>query len=220
MTIAIIADIVGSRALPDRAAAQRELEAAIARVEHDAPSAVYPLTPTVGDELQGEYTSLDDALFATLLIRLALPDGIECRFGIGVGAATTVPTAGGDLQDGPAWWAARTAIETVDRLERRRAPRARTWVVAGPGEDEAVRTDLANAYLLVRDQLVGTMSERARRLAYGRCTGVTQKELARREGITQSAVSQLLSTSGASAIVAGVAALGEKAVRSTRERTA
>lgn len=207
MGIAIIADIVGSRALPDRAAAQRELEAAIDRVEQDVPRAVHTLTPTVGDELQGEYLRLDDALAATLLIRLTLPDGIECRFGIGVGAATTVPSAGGELQDGPAWWAARAAIETVDRLERRRAPRARTWVVAAPEEDEGVRIDLANAYLLARDQLVGAMSERARRLTYGRCTGVTQKELARREGITQSAVSQLLTTSGAPAVVAGFASL-------------
>ncbi len=203
MGIAIIADIVGSRRLPDRADAQRTLDAVIEEVDRAVPLARQRLTPTVGDELQGEYDSLDDALAALLLLRLALPDAIECRFGIGIGAMTTVPSAGGVLQDGPGWWAARAAIEELAALERRRAPRARTWIVAAPGEDEGVRTDLANAYLLARDQLVGAMSERARRLAYGRCIGQTQKDLARSEGVTQSAVSQLLTTAGAPALIEG-----------------
>lgn len=207
MTIAIIADIVGSRQLSDRAAAQATLDDTLARVEHDLPLAAHPLTATVGDELQGEYHTLEHALAALLLVRLALPDGLECRFGIGIGPTTTVPSAGGALQDGPGWWAARAAVEELEALERRRAPRARSWIVAAPGQDEAMRTDLANAYLLARDQLVGAMTERVRRLTYGRCTGVTQKELARREGVTQSAVSQVLSTAGAPALVAGFHAL-------------
>ena len=207
MTTAIIADIVGSRGLADRASAQTTFDDVVAAVDRELPLASKTLTPTVGDELQGEYRTLDDALAATLLLRLALPDGLELRFGIGIGATTSVPSAGGELQDGPGWWAARAAIEMLATLERRRAPRARTWIVAGPGEDEAVRTDLANAYVLARDQLVGTMGERARRLAYGRCIGVTQKDLAQREGVTQSAVSQLLSTAGVPALVEGFRAL-------------
>ena len=62
---------------------------------------------------------------------------------------------------------------------------------------------MANSYLLARDQLVGAMSERTRRLTYGRCHGVTQRALAAAEGITQSAVSQALATSGASAVIEG-----------------
>ena len=207
MTTAIIADIVGSRRLSDRRAAQAMIDDAIARVERDLPLALRPLTATVGDELQGEYRSLDDALASTLLLRLALPEGVECRFGVGIGPTTTVPSAGGDLQDGPGWWAARAAVEALDGLERRRAPRARTWVVAAPEQDEGMRTDLANAYLLARDQLVGVMSERARRLTYGRCLGLTQQQLAEREGVTQSAVSQVLTTSGAAAVVEGFRSL-------------
>lgn len=203
MTIALLADIVGSRRLADRAAAQTTLEGVVDRVHRDLPPTARPLTPTVGDELQGEYATLEEAMAATLLLRLALPDGLEFRFGIGVGSTTTVPSSGGELQDGPGWWAARAAIEIVQGLERRRAPRARTWIVAAPEEDDAVRIHLANAYLLARDQLVGSMSERARRLAYGRCIGSTQKELADSEGITQSAVSQLLTTSGASGLIEG-----------------
>lgn len=71
---------------------------------------------------------------------------------------------------------------------------------------------LANAYLLARDELVGAMNERTRRLVYGRCLGVTQRELAVSEGITQPAVSQALTSAGAGAVVEGFVAL-QTAVR-------
>ena len=50
--------------------------------------------PTVGDELQGVYARLNDALVSLLLLRLALPDGMECRFGLGVGPVGIVRLGG------------------------------------------------------------------------------------------------------------------------------
>lgn len=198
-------DIVGSRRLPDRDAAQRALDDAIVRVERDLPVAERPLRPTVGDELQGVFTDLDAALATTLLVQLALPDIVQCRFGLGIGATRLVASASGDIPDGPAWWAARAAIDHVHALEQRTVPSARTWVVAHDEEADAAHEAArrADAYLLARDQLIGAMSERTRRLTYGRCFGVTQRELAAQEGITQSAVSQLLTASGAAAVVEG-----------------
>jgi|GEM_PF-3402452 len=38
------------------------------------------------------------------------------------------------------------------------------------------------------------MSARTRRLTYGRCLGITQRELAAAEGVTQPAVSQALAS--------------------------
>lgn len=211
MVIALTVDIVGSRRIRDRAAAQRDLDDAMARVERDLPVAVVPLHPIVGDEMQGVYPDLSAALRATLLLQLALPDAVECRFGLGMGSVGTVPSASGDISDGPGWWAARAAIDTVERLARRAAPSARTRVAAGDDapSDVVAAARLANAYLFSRDQLVGTMSERTRRLTYGRCLGVTQRELAASEGVTQSAVSQALATSGAAAVIQGFELLGE-----------
>lgn len=205
MPVAVTADIVGSRRLADRAGAQRTLDDTIARVERDLPLADRPLRPTVGDEQQAVYPSLDAALASLLLLQLALAGGVECRFGLGIGPVSTVASAAGDIPDGPGWWAARKAIDTVHALEQRTAPQARCWVVAASdtSEQERAAARLANPYLLARDQLVGAMSERARRLAYGRCLGVTQRELARQEGVTQSAVSQALANSGAHAVVEG-----------------
>lgn len=202
MVAAIIVDIVGSRRIADREGAQRAIDDALARVDADGPGAVVPLHPIVGDEMQGVFAHLDAALCATLLVQLALPDGVECRYGIGLGALDDVPSRAGDISDGPAWWAAREAIDAVENLAKRTAPDARVRVAASDHRDaSAVR--LANAYLLARDGLVAEMTERTRRLTYGRCLGTTQRELAAAEQITQSAVSQALSASGAAAVVAG-----------------
>jgi hypothetical protein len=211
MTVAVIADIVGSRLLADRQEAQRLIEDAVRRAHDAAPVAVRPLTPTVGDELQGIYPSLDEALAGILLIRLASPpDGVDCRFGIGVGevgviASTTV----GAIAEGPGWWAAREAIDTVHALQRRTVPGARTWVAAPADapDDTRAAVRIANAGVLARDHLITAMGDRARRIAYGRCLGRTQRELADAEGITQSAVSQLLASTGGSALVEGYRAL-------------
>lgn len=204
MVSVVTLDIVGSRQLDDRVSAQSALDAAVARVENDFSLATRAFVPTVGDEQQAVYPTLDAALAGLLLLQLALPDVVQCRFGIGVGDIGVVPSRSGDIPEGPGWWAAREAIETVHSLEQRQVPGARTWVAAADSSLE-VQSQIrrTNAYLLARDQLVGAMSERARRLTYGRCRGLTQGELAATESITQSAVSQALAVSGASAIVEG-----------------
>lgn len=213
MVIAVLADIVGSRRLDDRSAAQRVLDETISAVEKDLPLAAQPLTPTVGDEQQGIYDDLDDAMTSLLMIQLRLPDGIAFRFGIGVGAVSSVESVHGELADGPGWYAARAAIETVHAREARAIPRARTWIVGAPGQDEVMDSTIAasNAYLLVRDELVGSMTERERRLTYGRLIGRSQQDLAAQEGISQPSVSKSLKSAGAAALIEGVAALrGER----------
>jgi SatD family (SatD) len=209
MTVAMLVDIVGSRRLPDRAGAQRAIEGAIVRVERDSPAALEPLRAVAGDEFQGVYPDLASALRAILLLRLALPDGVDLRFGLGVGAVGVIASAGGEIPEGPGWWVARDAVEAVEAKQRRAAPSARTWIVRAPEEDAGMQPtiDLANAYALARDEIIGAMSERARRLTYGRCLGRTQADLARDEGITQPAVSQVLGGAGAAALVEGYHAL-------------
>lgn len=211
MPVALIVDIIGSRLMADREAAQRALDAAVAEVGSDLPVAVAALLPTVGDELQGVYPSLNTAMATTLLIQLTLPDIVECRFGLGIGEAGEIPSATGDIAEGSAWWAARPAIDHVHEMQQRAVPSMRTWVMADAGEDRSVQDAVrsANAYLLARDQVVGQMSERARRLTRGRCFGVTQRELAEQEGISQAAVSQILAAAGAASVVGGYRLLAD-----------
>src|SRR5690606_11696350 len=204
MVIAVIADIVGSRRLEDRAAAQRAFDETIARAEERHPLAVQPLRPTFGDEQQGVYARLEDAMVSLLVLQLSLPEGLEFRFGIGVGEVRPLATAHGELSDGTGWYAARESIETVHERERD-MPGIRSWMVGAREQDEVMPETIAasNAYLLLRDQTIAQMSARARRLTLGRLEDRSQRMLAEQEGITQPSVSKALRNSGANALLAG-----------------
>lgn len=202
---AVIIDLVGSRQHADRRWVHRSMRAAMQRV-NAMVRFDHPLEATVGDESQGRFMSLAEALQATLLLRLVLPDGMDCRAGIGIGPVEDLELgAHGPIQDGPAWWAARDAIVEVKAREITRNPTLRTWyeVADRPGfaADAYPVPELVNAVLLVRDEVVTQMSPRSRRLMLGMMLGKAQAEMAADEGVTQSAVSQSLRRSGAMAVL-------------------
>jgi hypothetical protein len=204
--IAVIVDVSKSRTHPDRSKLQASIERAFAEV-NALVQAEQPIEPTVGDEFQGVYRELSTALRATLLARLQLPEGVDCRFGLGRGEVATVGSGVvGSVQDGSAWWTARKAIDEARKHEYSKLSFVRTWYRSADPAD-ADGEMLVNAYLLGRDQLVSAMNPRARRLLRGQLLGHTQAQLAVEEGITQSAVSQNLARSGANAVVAGDALL-------------
>lgn len=209
----LIGDLVGSRGAGDRVALQAILVQALERVNAVVP-AVQPLEPTVGDEFQGGYASVAAAARAALLVRLHVLPEADSRYGLGLGAVRVFrPDRQPLSQDGPGWWAAREAIEQVQGREGRRASArgTRTWFVDRSADDwpddepdrtsgPAVGAAAVNAFLLCRDETVGLMGERARRLLLGWLSGQTQQQLADQEGISQSAVSQALGRSGAYAV--------------------
>lgn len=203
--VALIGDVVGSRAHADRAGMQRELVAVLNSVNEAVP-AIRPLAPTIGDEFQAMYPDVRIAILASLRLRLTLPEGLDCRFGIGVGTYVDVGGSNyGVMQDGPAWWSARDAIVATKQRETRRNKTLRTWFVApdeGGWDDPTAPADVVNALLLCRDEIVSRMNARQRRLLLGLLDGHTQAELASAEGITPSAVSQGLMSSGAFAVLA------------------
>lgn len=205
--IAVIADVSRSRSHPDRRKLQADLERAFASI---APSidALEELHPTVGDEFQAVFPTLAAAVRGTLIARLALPEGTDCRFGLGYGELRTIGDgAAGPLQDGSAWWSAREAITEAREREYARQPFLRTWFrSAADASLDAIAPaseDVVNAYFVTRDHLVTAMSGRERRLLLGQLQGGTQSELAEQEGISQPAVSQNLRRSGAAAVLAG-----------------
>jgi hypothetical protein len=148
-------------------------------------------------------------VLAALLIRLELLPEIDTRYGIGWGEievfdASRRPAA----QDGPGWWAARDALTEVERrAERTQSRSIRTWFVDGSADDSvgsgahpSTLAGFAIAFLSVRDEIIAGMDDRKLRLLRGVLAGATQAELAQAEGVTQSAVSQLLTRSGAHAV--------------------
>lgn len=204
---AVIADIVGSRKLPDRASAQAAILEALAQASEGLPLVQRPWA-TVGDEFQALAATLDDALTLTLRTQLLLPDGVELRFGIGAGQARTLAVDDGaaepgvpSIQDGSAWWAAREALETLGSPAARQRGARTCYQVAENAPDSVPAQSGVNTMLSLRDHVLGRMKARERRLTAGLAMGQTQVELARAEGIGQSAVSQSLHRCGAIALL-------------------
>ena len=205
---AVIADIVGSRDLPDRAQAQRTFTDVLARAGEGLALLQSPYA-TVGDEFQAIADSLGTALTLTLRTQLLLPGALSLRFGVGAGETREVGAAdGAAVQDGSAWWLAREAIDCAHAAQDAGLDFVRTRVRldAGAPEDRAgsaacgtarEHEQMANAMLTLRDQTVQRMRERPRRLLGHLLMGATQVEAAVAEGVTQSAVSALVRGTGA-----------------------
>ena len=165
----LIGDLIGSRASDDRRALHARFERALDEVNARF-SPPTPMRMQVGDEYQGIFSTLGDALSASLLVRLALlPEG-DIRHGIGRGDVEVLGTSP-RVEDGPGWWAARAAMERVEQAEAKAATRTlHTAYVAdasAPDADDA----LVNASLLLRDELVSGLSERSLSVLRGLLAG-------------------------------------------------
>ncbi len=210
--VVLIADVVASKRHADRAALQARLAAAIERANADE-RVVQPLYPVLGDELQGAVTRLGDGLRLALELRLGLLPEVDLRTGLGVGRYEVFdPSSSPASQDGPAWWAARRAVDEAKEQAARPATRhvrARVCALDADGRAPSDGDTVAaiNGFLGLQDYLLAAMSDRHRRLLAAALAGEHQRDVAQREGITQSAVSQGLQTSGAQALVHALVAV-------------
>lgn len=200
--LAVIVDVIGSRTYPDRSAVQNDVEALLAAVTTAFPPEE-PFAPTVGDELQAVYASRNRALAATLYASLLHDDGPELRFGLGQGEVYPVRSAGAQrIEDGPGWWRAREALQSVEHLQARHTGLRTRYL--GPDEQDSA---LVNAYLLTRDHLLAALNVRTRSYARGMVEGKSQQQIAQEQGVSQPAVSKSLKSSGAAALILGLSEL-------------
>jgi hypothetical protein len=215
--LAVLGDVVRSRDHADREDLQRELRDAL-DLANSRTAAVQPLALTIGDEFQGLYGNLADALEATLSIRLSLHLRADVRFGIGWGPLTTYDEKRAPFeQDGPAWWAAREAIERVRTMvHQREMPRGvRSVLVTDGAADAGAKASarqvegLVNAFLLCRDELVSSMSARDAETMRYLLAGESPSAIAERQGVSLSAVSQRAIRAGLYALRAAQRELGE-----------
>lgn len=212
---AVIGDVVGSREHASRRAVQEALLGALAAADRGVTS-MQRLEPTIGDEFQSVHAELADALLVTVLVRLALPEELDVRFGIGIGTLEVVGSSPyGLTQDGPAWWAARQAVVEVEERQRS-MPHLRTRLVRPPDvegdvADGATEPGLVNAYLETRDFIVTGFDGRLRRIAAGLLAGCTIGQIAESEGISASAVSQRVRRGGVRALTESIAHLPRQA---------
>lgn len=212
---AVIADIVGSRTLTNRADAQKIFEAALERASEGLTLLQAPY-PTVGDEFQAVAYTLEDALLLTLRAQLLLPPQLQLRFGIGAGRIEEfasgvhrqAPARGrgaesAALQDGSAWWAARAAINRAHDVQDASNPFIRTWFMAHASIESEYSSHCqtcVNAMLSLRDHSILKLSARHRRITAALLLGKTQVEIARAEKLSQQAISDFARGTGAGLI--------------------
>ena len=196
----LIADLVGSRAVPDRAALHRVLVDAVTEA-NAATDPVTPLRITVGDEFQGAYADLAGAVRAAWWLRWRIEGSAELRFGLGWGPVRVLEEEP-RVEDGPGWWVARDAIGAAEEQAARPGTRhlrtayRRADGVAGPDPGPV------NAALLCRDHLVGSLSDRSRRILGRLVAGDPQAAIARDEGVSASAISQRVRGDGLTVVLA------------------
>ena len=208
---AVIADIVGSRTLTNRAEAQGIFEAALANASEGLALLQAPY-PTVGDEFQAVAYTLEDALLLTLRAQLLLPSQLQLRFGIGAGRIEEFSSGvhrqaparshgrdSAQLQDGSAWWAARAAINRAHDVQDSSNPFIRTWFMAHASVESAFPNHCQtciNALLSLRDHAILKLSARHRRITAALLLGKTQVEIARAEKLSQQAISDFARGTG------------------------
>lgn len=198
---ALIGDVLGSRASLDRDELHARLAAALAAVNERLRPRT-PLRIIVGDDYQGAFASVGDALAATLLLRLELLPDADVRHGVAWGEVRVLGESP-RVEDGSAWWAARDSIEEIETKETKASLRGvRTGYALAegtPGPDPGA----INAALMQRDHMVSGLSPRSVSVLRGLLWGSTQQEIADREGISASAVSQRVRADGLGVLVVG-----------------
>lgn len=194
--IAVIGDVVRSRRIRNRTAAQADLQALVAYLnEALRPDLLAPFYISRGDEIQ--------ALFAR---GAAIPDLVwqsssrfehPIRFGIGLGTLNTGFGPDPRLTDGPAWWAARAALQSGIRSRRDGG------VFRGFGE----RPDLVlTGFASVLSQLRNRITRRQKDILSLLRAGSDMAGAAETLGITRQAVSDAARAAGWKAYQEGEAA--------------
>ena len=181
-------DVVGSRDVPDRQALQDALRRLLADLNDTFAGIIrVPFSISVGDEFQG-VAAPDGRLVRLIDTMQRTLHPVRVRVGVGIGAVSTDFASRSQEMDGPAFLFAREALD----LAKAQTPQA--WLCFRTA-DEAF--DLAANGIAL---LLGLVKERWKPLHWSRAAlrdqGLNAEEIARREGVTQAAVSFALSSSG------------------------
>lgn len=193
--LALLADLVGSRRVADRAAVQRRmLETVEALNARYADDLVAPLAVSRGDEVQGLFARRDAVVPVIVELADALHP-VEWCCGVGWGGLSTPLGAEVVRLDGPAFHGARAALE--------RAQGGGRWL-AVEGIGSAAGQALESLFALMQ-ALRHRWTDR--QLEFIRAArGALQKDVAARFDVSPSTVSESLKAAGFGAVQEGEAA--------------
>lgn len=191
--VTLLGDVVDSRHHRDRQQLHDTLQRVLQTVNDRSPTD-QPLRLTVGDEFQGSYPTLGDALGALVTtLAVASPD-TDLRFGVGRGDVVLLDATSG-IQDGPGWWAAREAIDHVKAQSARTGWEQLRSAYRAPGADPAT-TAAVNAALVCQDLVLGSVDSTDWSIVRGLMAQHTQAQIAAGLGVSRQAVQQRRKAAG------------------------
>lgn len=177
----MIGDMIQSRRLDDRREIQEAFRQALNSAQREyGRGIVSPLTLTIGDEFQAVLGDASNLFAIVNRLEESLPT-IRFRYGLGVGEISTALNRKAAIgMDGPAFHFARQALEQARQTERRFA-----FVCASPRVQ--ARIDLLLHWI---DVITANWSKEKKQILRLSQLRLTQKDIARKIGISQPAVSQ------------------------------
>lgn len=204
--LALLADLVGSRRVADRAAVQRRmLETVEALNTRYADDLAAPLAVSRGDEVQGLFARRDAVVPVIVELADALHP-VEWCCGVGWGGLSTPLGAEVVRLDGPAFHGARAALE--------RAQGGGRWL-AVEGIGSATGQVLESLFALMQALRHRWTDRQIEFIRAAR--GALQKDVAARYDVSPSTVSESLKAAGFGAVQEGEAAAAALLSRFGRE---
>lgn len=195
---AVIGDIIASRKIKDRNLFQNRLKETLNEINADyQDDLASAFVVTLGDEFQGLLKCADHLLEITDKIKFML-EPVELRYGIGVGSIDTeIDVCSSTGADGPAYWCARNAINTIHN--RNDYKKSKIMIEAW---EETDFMELVNESLRLCDYTESKWRKTQKELVktsvlnFGYDTKVPQKELAILLGITAQTVNSKIQSTG------------------------
>lgn len=195
--VAVVGDIVRSKTLTDRNEVQERMKAILRGVnERYVESIASDFMITLGDEFQGLLKSGDSTLAILREIEEKMAP-VPLRFGIGVGEITTEIDRHFPLgADGPAYYNARAAVETLKSREKKINTGDSNILLVSQGDNAGIDL-LLNSIFTLCYTIRGKWTDRQREIitAYLQ-TGCNQLRAADRLGIVQPNVHKALALAG------------------------
>ncbi len=191
--IAIIGDIRNSKELENRRDTQMKLNSVLNDINAKYKSLISAkFMITLGDEFQGLLCRGDGVLDIIEEIQRAMYP-VEIRFGIGVGQITTEINAEMAIgADGPGYYKAREAIETIKDSEYRNKTQAANIRIEVENDENSV-TIMLNTIFSLMAVIQNNWSKRQREIVWAyEQYGGSQLECAERLKISQSSVQRSL----------------------------
>src|SRR5690606_12661524 len=175
--IAVIADIVSSKRIKNRAEVQKKLQSAFRRINKNS-SVISPYTITLGDEFQAVYDKAD-FLFKDIWQIIYSVHPVKIRFSIGVGEISTrINRKQAIGMDGPAFYNARKGLEELKN----------TGYLLNIIFEESNNTEICRQSLYLISHFAENWKETRVKILTMLHEGLMPKEIASRMAVTDKAV--------------------------------